>query len=209
MYDTSDCTGIGYVSKIGESCHKETLYDSVNVSFVPSGSACMSIYTKPDCTEFWNSMQLSCGCNPELGIIVDCDRGYYTYCDNKCVQYSPIYPFNTCTDGMVLSKGECRLLEKRQQTCTAAFALVHDIGQNAQIQIIAGQPVVTPKYNVLYARVYNYDPMNPVEGGYSPFQWQSNTTLQLNLNESIVLLSVSDCPFFSLHYAGSFNSLLN
>lgn len=204
MYDTSDCTGIGLLSKIGEMCHAETLYDSVNVSFIPSGSACMFIYSKPDCIQLLNNVQLSCGCNPELGIIVDCERGYYAYCDNKCQQYSPIYPFYSCTDGIALAKGECRLFEKRQP-CSSAFALVLDNGQNPQIQIIQGLPVVTPPQNVLYAKVYTYDPLSPLESGVVNFHWESEEKIQLNNGERIILISTLDCPYFDFHYAGTFN----
>ena len=102
-------------------------------------------------------------------------------------------------------RGPCSPLKKRQQPCTIAFAVVVDVGQNPQIQIASGQPLVTPEYNVLFARVYDIDPAIPIEAGVVPFHWEGEQDVLLNNGENILLLARSECPFFEYHYSGTFN----
>lgn len=93
---------------------------------------------------------------------------------------------------------------RKRQPCTVAFALVVDNGQSPVIQIVAGQPLVVPESNVLYGRVYDYDPQIPIESGLLPFQYAGGS-IQLNAGERVLLLAKSDCPYFDFHYAGTFN----
>lgn len=135
----------------------------------------------------------------------------YAFLGPNCTGRYAYLPVDQCTPSKnwyyKASLGPCETMMKmrRRQSCTVAFALVIDVGQNPQIQITQGQPIVTPESGVLFGRIYDYDPQVPIESGVVPFHWEGQDPIQLNNGEGVVLLAKSDCPYFDFHYAGTFN----
>jgi hypothetical protein len=220
VYDSLDCRGEGAILPI-DSCYDgnrqeillqfDSFRESVNVTIVPNNVSCVESYEDPECTRLQTRTDVLCGCSPYSGdyrgIITDCDRNLFVFtADSQCnVQSTAISQYDRCDNGIIVTPGECReeVKQQRRSPCTMGWALVHDYGQSPTISISNGQPLVTPRGGVLCERVYAYSNAVLDDMVDQPFQCESSNLL-MNAGEKVVLLGVSNCPYYSLEYAGLF-----
>ena len=99
--------------------------------------------------------------------------------------------------------------------CSLGVALVFDYGQNPTIQIVAGQPLVTPTSGVIFAQLYEFTLDTPDAATLVPFEYDSAAdpgweALQMNSGEEIRLLTTLQCGINNVYvsFSGTFNEQL-